>query len=241
MVSDEPTPAKESQPTQGSAANDVADATPIMMQFSTRDMLTITGLLSLMIALLAPLFRHLPAEAQWNVAKQVLFLSLFVGGILVFTVMKRRKVEALLGAPVRRFSKRSSRWFNYALGCLLLLTLMLSIGLSALSDPTGQRASIVYAPQWFWFVYAMGTFWVRRVVFQIDKSALEVCPRGLLYGGFESIPWDSITRYSWSSPSLNDSSCRQLNLFLTKRIVVDLPVPSEWVYDLDNILRSNLP
>lgn len=197
-----------------------------LWQFQVKHLLGLLTAAAVILAIAAPQFRKLDGAAQLRVAARTGVVLIAVLVMLVFIISKRQKNEQAAGPLVERFERMSSRLAHYALLAMFVSAYAGTTWVEFLRPPmTYEYFTPPGSPV---LLFLAVNYIVVRVWWGIDPMGFEVCQHGLILGGFTFLRWDEIARYSWSG-----DPPRQLNLFLTRRMVMNLKVDAGHVDRLD--------
>ena len=198
-------------------------------QFQIQHLLGLLTGAAVLFAILAPRFRQLdPADRLAAALKSLLVVAVTLG-IMAFLVVRRQKLERQAGPAIERFERRSSRIVSFLVGVALWVAYAATI---LVETETPNLFDVMPGDGLLLFIavnYSVVRFWWR-----IDPMGIEAHERGLILGGVQFYPWDAISRYSWTG-----TPPRQLNLFLSKRMVLNLKVDASFAGRLDEILANH--
>ncbi len=221
--------------------NAVKPIPPSNAQFGLRNLLWLTGLIGLVCAALAPIFR------QFNAAQEsrALQLGAFVGAAIFLTVLylavRRHRVEIQSGPLVWRTTHQFRAELVIWLGLLVPLTFVWIVLVPFLDNPLlmprpGRHTYFLFGGEAF--LFASAVLLAHHFVFfwwwRMDRMTVEIRDHGVVLSGLRFVLWQDVLGFRWDvrTPDFLKLKLRQGTF--------KLRVPPEDRDTLDRLLRERL-
>jgi hypothetical protein len=183
----------------------------------------------------APWIRNLQRRGQLALAIELGAIAVFGSTFIVILFYRRRHVEQRAGPLLLAVNRSHASWIH----AIISLGVVSAIGVAGWNavDQALAHSSLLplLKPNLLVFGFLGANYVVVKLWWGFDPLTLEVREAGFVLGGLQFMPWDSIVRYT-----LSGTPPKQLNLFTTARLVVNIPLERAAVPQLESTMQRRL-
>lgn len=177
------------------------DAQNVPSKFGILQLMLTTVLAALLCAFLTRLIRMLAPEEQFTGIAFVLAILIGMLAYITGSVIFRSRIEKRAGA--RQFFSSGSRVsFHHLLGCFWCTLWMACMALLLWSRSRTETSTLLSVWPDLLQISVFGSFSLNYLlntfIWKVSPGSIDVRENGLIIGGWQLFPWNSLTGYRWN-------------------------------------------